>query len=401
MTRVTQNLESYIKAGDVVSLNKAIHKKKLNKRQQFRLIITLLIYCESSGASEEDACGLIKCLSHYCDNKFIKYFYYSHFCKSDAGTTYLLDDLDPYQTHMLLLSMETEIQEGWENNRLIKLITLLPEMGIADNFLSKLLEQYLARSLDGSLNELDENYIDLLISLGADINQNLSHNDDIHSSIMGSCINYYDDSEDQWLVRKFIGMGGEPRLGLEEDASDGLSWFTERSIDIDLKPNEIGLDGETDVTRELSIFDHEKLLGTLNALKADGADFNVSNRVGDYPINKVIERLQLEFINESFFFEVLEYILKSGADLRVKNSKKQGVIIQAVSLLPVNSLKDDGLLQVNELKRLKRLVERLVAYDESISRITKSESTLLKKKIKERCPSLLDFFMDIPHTSNS
>lgn len=389
-----ETIESSILSGDVATFDKQIEKLKLQKLQQLRLVVSLIKYCEGPSCSDEVATNLLTRLHQYCDTNFIKYFYFRYLADKEAvGQLYLLfEKLDAWETHKLLNTIEYETKEGWEKDIMKNLILLLPDLNLEKKLVSELLHTYLDRTLDGY--SVCEEYVEFFLSTGADINQNIGRNS--HRTIMGSFLSLIDEPEYRWLIDKFLGIGGDARLYLEEELSEGgLSWFFERGINIELKPNEVGADGQTDVTRELQFPTHEKILEDLKLLSLAGADFNVPNQKGDYPlhlaVNGVITNIDTFELPKAF--DVLDFILKSDIDLSVENSNKLPVLIQAVSLRPINNPYDDGKYSAMEIERLKRLINILVSHGASIDQTASSGASIFKMA-EEYCPEILAFLKD-------
>jgi len=148
------------------------------------------------------------------------------------------------------------------------------------------------------------------------------------------------------LLKLLIQYGGDPRIAIESDGCHGglILKTLLNGIQFDLKPNHIGRDGETDLTRELKelwfwFIPVKDIVNSFVMMKKAGADFNIANRAGNYPINlaiySAIHDSHCQSIPESskedkLSLAILEFLLKSGADLSVENSDKRTVIMQSI-----------------------------------------------------------------------
>jgi len=363
--------------------------------------------CISNGNAAE-AC--ITALIEYCRNQISSTVVAEYFIREittilPKGCELIESEFVPYFIQQFDFSYAYALPEGYEERIHKELIPVLVDIGIDKLFVTELLCKYLYRySLDIGLSGFDESFIEYLISNDAELNTPVVvEQDEAPLCVMASLMKYGLELELQDLfsvLTLLVKNGGDPRFAIEQEGARGgyLYKAIQYGIDISLKPNELGRDGDTDTTRELSdlwfyLISSEEIVQSLVMLKKAGADFNIPNYEGNYPINlaigSAVHDSQCGTIPESpkedkLSLAILDFLLKSGSSVMVENADKQTVLMQAIPSVKTQSTSKEGIEQA------KRVINLLVEYGALVSQRS-SEGLTAFHVAAVQCSKLIPF----------
>ena len=280
-------------------------------------------------------------------------------------------------------TMQLETSEHHEIRK--NLLPVFLNAGIGVPLLTSVLCKYIQKNAwDGDLKYFDQPYIELLLNNGADPNMDVSDEpheySDITNAITTSCDLQYESANTAYSLLKILASyGGDIRPAIESWHLEGqLLRLRSKGIGFELKPNHIGLDGETDVTRELKALMNDNssnVINTLLMLKDAGANFNIANSEGETPLHVVID-----ITNEND--AVIKYLFDEKVSLNIEGSNHKTPLIEIFTHLNRKDKKT--------LDRVKDRIDLLVQQGASVCQCTDKGLTVFHTAADE-APTLLPY----------
>ena len=380
LTGINDLLNHAIATGNETVFNANINLKRHDQAELEVLIDSLIEYCDKPNYSSKTAEYFLRKLSSLSSHKYLEESFLEYFTKYRQWST----------------------EKGYEKYIHRELLSVLLDIGVNKSFVTFALCQYIENNgIDCDLGYFDEDYVTFFLESGADPNLDVKSPFDEFSDMtnpMVEAMNFVRETEERAypLLKLLIQYGGEPRLAIESYGGEcgGLIKSVSNGIKIELKPNYIGRDGETDVTRELTdlYFNAttvKDIVQSLSMLKDAGADFNIANKEGDRPINKAIESAvngsQIRYLtepskDEKESLDILAYLLESGVDLSVESSKNQTVLMQSIPHWHITS--QEG------IHHAKKVIELLIRFGASVCQKSSEGQTAFNVVATER-PKIL------------
>lgn len=276
-----------------------------------------------------------------------------------------------------------------------KLLPVFIMVGVDIPLLTSVLCKYIDKyAWDGDLKYFDECYVEVLLENGADPNLDVriephGYSDIKNAMSIAGDIHYESKFTTYSLFNTLGKYGGDIRIAIESCdlyGGGGLLDLQRRGVNIELKPNHIGRDGETDVTRELiALIEYDEdvthVLKTLSILKEAGADFDCVNTDGNTPLHIVIN-LEINLDIDSEVVQVIEYLLSQDVSMNLENIQQKTPITKLLTSIKKRDKKT--------LDRVKRRIDLLIKSGASVSHTTANGLTAFQTAADE-IPSLLPY----------